>query len=267
VHDVILVEPVWRRVNPPLVHVLDSVVGHVARDVTASSSYRSCLVLSPHPDDETLGCAVTIMRKLAAGTPVNVVLATDGGLSPSGYSVSENCLLRLREFRDACHVLGLTEDQTRMLHFRDGSLHLAGEELVDAIADLVHEIGPDEIMTTSPADPHYDHAALGRAALTALSGTTARVLTFPVWQQARLRHWRRAELAYRRPEAVRTGEFLERKYQAIVAYGSQFPGFTRQGVEAGGDMDSLFLRQFLGTHEMFFPIAWNQRHGGRPGAL
>jgi LmbE family N-acetylglucosaminyl deacetylase len=118
-------------------------------------------------------------------------------------------------------------------------------------------------MTTSPADPHEDHAALGVAALTALAGTRARLLTFPVWQQARPHHWKCPALSYLRPEAVRTGEFLGRKCEALQAYKSQFPAFSMNGTEIGGGPDSLFLRQFLGGHEMFFPVAWNRRKSVR----
>ena len=39
-----------------------------ATDVTAHIGPRSCLVLAPHPDDETLGAGATIMRKVDAGT-------------------------------------------------------------------------------------------------------------------------------------------------------------------------------------------------------
>ena len=45
---------------------------------------RPCLVLAPHPDDETLGVGATIMRKVDAGTPVHLVVATDGSKSPPG---------------------------------------------------------------------------------------------------------------------------------------------------------------------------------------
>jgi len=249
-------EPVWRKSSPPLVRVLDSLVGHVARDVTASSAYRSCVVLSPHPDDETLGCAATIMRKLAAGTPVDIGLATDGGLSPKGPSPEENIALRQSEFRQACRVLGLEDGQTHMMHFSDGALHLAGDDLVDAISDLLEALRPDEVVTTSPTDPHGDHAALGMAALTALSGRSARLLTFPVWQQALPRHWKRAELVLRWPEAVRTGDFLERKREALAAYRSQFPALATEGIDAGAALDTRFLRLFLGGHEVFFPVAW-----------
>ena len=50
----------------------------VARDETSTTGTRSALVLAPHPDDETLGCGATILRKVAAGTPVHVLVVTDG---------------------------------------------------------------------------------------------------------------------------------------------------------------------------------------------
>ena len=37
------------------------------------------LVLAPHPDDEVFGCAGAIMRHIAAGDPVTVLILTDGG--------------------------------------------------------------------------------------------------------------------------------------------------------------------------------------------
>ena len=37
------------------------------------------LALAPHPDDEVFGCAGAIMRHVAAGDPVTVIIVTDGG--------------------------------------------------------------------------------------------------------------------------------------------------------------------------------------------
>ena len=38
----------------------------------------SALVLAPHPDDEVLGCAGAILRHVARGDPVRVIILTDG---------------------------------------------------------------------------------------------------------------------------------------------------------------------------------------------
>ena len=53
-------------------------LGRTAHDLTDVVATRSALVLAPHPDDETIGCGATILRKVAAGTPVTVFVATDG---------------------------------------------------------------------------------------------------------------------------------------------------------------------------------------------
>jgi GlcNAc-PI de-N-acetylase len=68
--------------NPALAVVMRSLLRHLGTDVTHSAARRSCVVIAPHPDDETLGAGATIMRKVDAGTPVHVVVATDGSKSP-----------------------------------------------------------------------------------------------------------------------------------------------------------------------------------------
>jgi GlcNAc-PI de-N-acetylase len=75
-----------------------------ANDMTSQTAIRSCLVLSPHPDDETLGCGATIMQKLAAGSLVHVAIATDGRYWPPNTNLSADALVQIREHeaRRAC---------------------------------------------------------------------------------------------------------------------------------------------------------------------
>src|SRR5687767_3222241 len=88
-------------------------VSGAARDETAVSTTRRLLVLAPHPDDETIGCGATILRRRAAGTAVRVVVATDGRLSHRSAEVTPDELARIRaaEFREACSRLGVPADQ------------------------------------------------------------------------------------------------------------------------------------------------------------
>ena len=54
------------------------------REMTREELARPAVVLAPHPDDETLGCGGTLIRKARAGAPLKVVLMTDGARSGRG---------------------------------------------------------------------------------------------------------------------------------------------------------------------------------------
>ena len=198
----------WEALAKPLKMPISLVVGEsvirTGADATATAAHRSCVVLAPHPDDETLGCGVTIMRKVDAGTDVRVVVITDGATYPPHKSAADNIATRDAELRASCAVLGLDDDAVTHLAFPETQLHVAGDDLVDAVADVVRASRPDDVLVTSEFDPHSDHAALGAATLRALAGTDVRVCVYPVWQWERPRSWMRTRQGAARPERIST---------------------------------------------------------------
>jgi LmbE family N-acetylglucosaminyl deacetylase len=243
------VEDAFEPLNPALKVLVRGALFRTGADVTDVVARRPCLVLAPHPDDETLGVGATIMRKVDAGTPVHLVIATDGSKSPVGNPV-EVTALRASELRAACDVLGLSEGDVTQLPFVDAELTGNEEALVAAIADIVAASRPADVLVTGEDDPHEDHAVLGAATRRALAGTAVRMLTYPIWQFDRptrlLRHLRRG----RRPELVRTDIYRVRKRMAVAAYGSQMAA-------RNDDTEGLkpnFLPNFDGPYEMFFPV-------------
>jgi LmbE family N-acetylglucosaminyl deacetylase len=222
-------------------------------DVTASTSGRSCLVLAPHPDDETLGCGVTIMRRVEAGSSVRVVVATDGSKWPPEGDPHQNSAVRMAELREATRLLGLADDAVTRLGLPDKGLAKTGEHLVDAIADVVRAARPADVLVTSEHDPHGDHAALGLAARRAVSGTGVRLLAYPVWQWQRPGAWIRTLRSSGRPQTVSTTGFLSRKRLAIDVYRSQLADPVSGQWDEG--LPSSFLRHFFGTVEIFLPVA------------
>jgi LmbE family N-acetylglucosaminyl deacetylase len=238
--------------NPALGVVARQALRCMGRDVTHESAGRSTLVMAPHPDDETLGAGATIMRKVDAGTPVQVVVISDGATWPPWKEAADNIATRYSELRASCRMLGLPDDAVTHLDFPETKLDTVEDALVDAVSDVVKSHGPDEVYVTSEADPHADHAALARATLRALHGTGVRVLAYPIWQWERPRSWKRTVAAASPAETVRTDGYLERKRTALAVFRSQMAatagGAKNEGITPG------FLSHFLTPREMFFPL-------------
>ncbi len=54
--------------------------------VFRASAADSVLIFAPHPDDETLGCSGIIQQAVARGTPITIVLVTNGDGFPAAAS-------------------------------------------------------------------------------------------------------------------------------------------------------------------------------------
>lgn len=247
-----------------------SVIRIAARDVTGAAAGRSALVLAPHPDDETLGCGATIARKLAAGTEVTVLAVTDGRHCHRSPYLPPDQLgaLRRRELAEAMGRLGLPAGALRWAGLIDGAVSDEEDRLVEVTRSLLHELRPDEVYATCAAEPHPDHATVGRAARRAAADIPVRVLEYPVWlwqswplsRDDRIGSVRAAAGAALRRHAVvvRTGGFLRPKLDAIQAHHSQLarPPAVPETAEwprlPGGVLATARART-----ELFFPV----RHG------
>jgi LmbE family N-acetylglucosaminyl deacetylase len=242
------------------------------KDTTSISPQRSCLALAPHPDDETLGCGVTIMRKRDAGTPVKVIVFTDGSASSRSAVLSRDQLAAIRksEALSACTMLGLAEDDVVFLGYRDGHLEDFEDEVRARLAAFIGEFQPDELLVPSITDWHGDHIALARALRRLNKWPSGRVLQYSVyfwkiWPWV-LRSRPRSDLSAAwhlvwqslrasivlRPELVSTEGYLARKRGAVAAYRSQLQNLT--GEREWWTMDDAWLADFFHPFEMFVPL-------------
>ncbi len=216
------------------------------RDATNISSTRSCLVLAPHPDDETLGCGVTIIRKRVVGTHVKVVIVTDGKLSAQSNVFSSEGLAAMRrtEALEACDRLGVDQTDVMFLGYPDGEVGRYSSELSAKIEEVVKATGADEILAPWIHDYHPDHRLLSAVVrrLAAEGRLATPVLEYPIWSwqawpwSARpsdllhaskrcLRHPIKP-LTEGRPILIRMDGYREAKKYALDAYRSQLVNLT-----------------------------------------
>jgi len=152
----------------------DTIIPHKA---VADIPARAVLVFAPHPDDEVFGCGGAIARHVAAGTPVQVIVATDGGYKKGAMGVPEAELRRARtredESRAAAKVLGYGEPVFWALPDRALSF---GEPLIAKILSAME--GKDLVYAPSLSEQHPDHRIIAMAALEAVKRKPGTRLAF-----------------------------------------------------------------------------------------
>ncbi len=137
------------------------------------------VVVSAHPDDETLGAGGLILALGRAGADVTVVVATDGEAAFPDLDREARARLagrRRREMGDALRRLGLDGCAAVWLGLADSALDRAA--LADALRPHLEQA--DLCLAPWPNDPHPDHAAAGLAARDA-AGPATEVWCYPIW--------------------------------------------------------------------------------------
>ena len=120
------------------------------------------LVVAPHPDDETLGCAGTLLKLLEQGGEAVWLLATSV-LSEHGFG-SEVINAKEEEIKKVKEAFGFL-DVVR-LHFPTTKVDLvATGELVRAIGSCFSRYEPDTVFIPFCNDVHTDHYHISKAAL------------------------------------------------------------------------------------------------------
>lgn len=125
------------------------------------------LVLSPHPDDEAIGCGGTLASHAAAGDDIHVIYLTSGERGSRVLTPREAAYLREKEAEAAAGVLGVAGIE--FWREPDGAL-MATASVIRRVADVIRIFAPDYLYTTHIAESHSDHRAATRMAIGALRG-------------------------------------------------------------------------------------------------
>lgn len=255
-------------------------LAYTSVEVPSLELAKPALVFSPHPDDESLGCGGTIIKKKQAGASVKIVHMTDGSAShpPRLIPNEELKATRAREALNAAAVLGA--DDVYFLNFKDQTLSASIAPAVERVTDILLNERPEQIFVPYRREPWReaaDHVATTNIVLSALRSYRARgnvtVWEYPVWfwlqwpwvglkkglierrhvamNSLRLRFGLPAFLELR--HAINISDVLEKKLAAISEHKTQTtefrpdPEWTTLGQILGGQ----FLERFHFDHEFF----------------
>jgi LmbE family N-acetylglucosaminyl deacetylase len=220
---------------------------------------RPFVVLSPHPDDETLGTGGLIAAARTAGQEVDVIVVTDGsGSHPRSKQYPSKRLVDLRcsEVHRAGLTLGIKPDRMVFLGLPDTMAPISGPQFDAAVEETLNVIRRSEagaLFVTWERDPHCDHEASAELAKTVRRMRPGlKLWAYPIWG------WHieaSVEIHQPSPKAHRIDISLyrDRKLQAIAAHASQMTDLISDDPE-GFRFDESSLAPFLGQYEYFIEV-------------
>jgi N-acetylglucosamine malate deacetylase 1 len=170
------------------------------------------LVLSPHPDDESIGCGGTLRDHVMRGDRVEVIFLTSGERGVRGRPPEEVARVREREAAAAAAILGLA--QIEFWREPDGLLR-GRRRLVERLRSTLAAFRPEVLYVPHLRDMHPDHRAMARLARGALADAQTDVppveaRMFEVWTPLQRIDW-----------VVDISPHLDAKLAAVRAHESQ----------------------------------------------
>src|ERR1044071_4691952 len=160
-----------------------------------------CLVVAPHPDDETIGAGIWMHRH--RHLEIHILHVTDGSprdlqdASAAGFhSRKAYATARRRELRNALRLTGVDRSRLRVFSYVDKETWLHLTELISRLADLINGLRPNLVLSPDYEGGHPDHDS------TAFAVHMARRVSTPfIHREYPLYHANEAG-------AMVTGEFL-----------------------------------------------------------
>lgn len=116
-------------------------------------SGRSVLAIGAHPDDIEIGCGGTLVKHVAAGDEVTMLVVTKGEVGPGDTPLREREQMQAQSVLGAHRVIwgeGIPDCQV--------SLHELA--VVHLIEDAIRETNASVIYTHAENDSHQDHRAV-----------------------------------------------------------------------------------------------------------
>jgi len=118
------------------------------------------LVISPHPDDETLGCGGTILKYKSLGYKIYWLIITNIDIK-NGWD-EEIVYNRQEEIKAVEKIYKF--DRTFKLDFPTTKLNeIPSKELIESISNVIFKIEPEIIYMPNRSDVHLDHEVAFKA--------------------------------------------------------------------------------------------------------
>lgn len=218
------------------VHALFCCSLAAAQEQTPAAPFRgwtgkTILVISPHPDDDIIGCGGALALLSGRDNHLVVVYLTAGEKGTFDASLTPDAVrsIRKREAAEAYRTLGFRTVELLWFDYPDGELDFGPQlEIRQRLVSLIRRRRPDAIFALDPGGKFYRYHYRDHRSAALVSADAIGAAMWP------LEYREPGESAFRVPEVfyfytaepnveVDISEVYERKLAALAQHRSQFP--------------------------------------------
>lgn len=212
----------------------------------------STVIIAPHPDDETFGCAGLICQKTLLNADLTVIFLTRGESSLSDISTDEIAFHRFNTAYRICKKLGVK--QILCLNLTDGSIPNRGEfgyeSALRVLLEKLRDINPKEVFCTHDAEGWSDHTAAFELAYDSLRQLNSMSDLYKywvwVWFSVPLRNFKMLNFSHTFRLSIKN--VINEKNIAIHSY---LDDKTSDGRPYCGVLPNRFISAFKWPYEIF----------------
>lgn len=199
---------------------------------------KRAIILSPHPDDETLGCGGTIAL-YSKEVDFTVIALSDG--EAVNLPEEDKAELRRRELNDAMEILGVRD--IILLHLPDGQFQRHRDEIKKRLSELFMLKKPQMVFSPSPFDLHSDHRETAMACIELIEEFPAiRIAFYEVYSPVRFN------------TLIDIGRVIELKREAIGKY--HYSLLKKSGLFISSSLSLNKFRSFFTLRDSFYEAFW-----------
>lgn len=181
------------------------------------------IIVAPHPDDEILGAAGTLLRRKSEGGLLAWVIVTSISIE-AGWS-ADRVAKREQEVAEITRLIGF--DKVYRFGFPPAALdQLPMSDLVGALSQAFTEFQPDEVLLPHAMDVHTDHQVVAKAVASCTKWfrypSIKRVLAYETISET---DFSLGVMPFRPNVFVNIEGFLDTKLQTLNVYASEVAAF------------------------------------------
>jgi len=207
------------------------------------------LIISPHPDDEVLGCGGLITKLNRRNKEVFIIYLTKG--ENCNPKIKQEILIEKRRILSKKALIEVNQpmNQVYYLDFLDGKIKETDTE-VDKLRTLCNQINPDAIFVPHLLEGWNDHINANLIIKSLIKGESIKIFEYCVWFWYTTPFERIVDIKWKNARfSILEKDIMEKKHKAIDIYMKEK---DQNGIPYSGDLPPVLLKSCNWKKEFYF---------------